>query len=104
MRWLNNIANSMDMNEERRNLSPEILPPMAFHSRNASPAEEGAILLSLGSLCHHSGPEKKSKSQLGLNVKSSLLVQFIKRQFAYNSYLMCLQYIFTIDKINRGSQ
>lgn len=56
MRWLNNIANSMDMNEERRNLSPEILPPMAFHSRNASPAEEGAILLSLGSLCHLEEP------------------------------------------------
>lgn len=56
------------------------------------------------SLCDHSGPERKPQAQLGLNVKSCLLVQFIKRPFAYNSYLMCLQYIFTIDKINRGNR
>lgn len=46
----------------------------------------------------------KSESRLRLNVKSGLLAQFIKRRFASDNYLMCPQYIFTIDKINGDDQ
>jgi hypothetical protein len=72
---------------------------MSISSTQETPqGQMSAWFLNLHLVLLSSVPETRSRSQLVLTVKSYMLIQFIKRQFAYNSYLMCLQYIFTIDK------